>query len=123
MRARPFVRREGTGFSVRFVGAQRDLLGEVLPWLTHRREGEPALTVRAGCGKERLEQLSATLQGAETVVLSAEDLHILHSVLLSAYSMFASDEAFHVQLGFFRENALALAQGLALAVEDAASQD
>lgn len=117
------MRRDGAGFSVRFVGAQRDLLAEVLPWLAHRREGEPVLTVRAGCGKERLEQLSATLKGTERVVLSAEDLHVLHSVLLSTYSMFASDEAFHVQLGFYRENVLALAQGLALAVEDAASQD
>lgn len=36
--------------------------------------------------------------------------------------MFASDEAFHVQLGFYRENALALAQGLVKAVEDAASE-
>jgi hypothetical protein len=123
VRARPFVRREGSGFSVRFVGAQRDLLDAVLPWLAHRREGEPALTVRAGCGEERLEQLSATLKGAESVVLSAEDLHILHSVLLSVYSMFASEEAFHTQLGFYRENVLALAQGLALAVEAAASED
>ena len=57
------------------------------------------------------------------MVLSTEDLHVLHSVLLSTYSMFASDEAFHVQLGFYRENVLALAQGLALAVEGAASQD
>ncbi|MER5212917.1 hypothetical protein ABT063_20650 [Streptomyces sp. NPDC002838] len=49
-----------------------------------------ALTVRTGCGKERLEQLRATLSSGERAVLSAEDLHVLHAVLLSVYSMFAS---------------------------------
>ncbi|MGN5380500.1 hypothetical protein ACQ4WX_35285 [Streptomyces lasalocidi] len=37
MRVTPFMRREEGGFSVRFVGAQRDLLAGSLLWLAHRR--------------------------------------------------------------------------------------
>ncbi|MEU1463546.1 hypothetical protein ABZ467_23160 [Streptomyces sp. NPDC005727] len=121
MRAKPIVRREGTKYSVRFVGAQRALLDELLPWLAYRREGEPALTVWAGCGRERLEQLHARVSSGDQVVLSLEDLHILHAVLLSVHSMFASEEAFHTQLGFYRENAYDLAGGLVKAVEEAAA--
>lgn len=121
MRARPAVRREGTDFLVRFVGAQRALVGALLPWLAYRREGEPAVTVWAGCGRERLEQLHDKLRGGEEVVLSLEELHILHAVLLSVHSMFASEEAFNTQLGFYRENAYELANGLVKAVEDAAA--
>lgn len=121
MRARPFVHREGTDFSVRFVGAQRALLGELLPWLAGRREGQPALTVWAGCDKGRLEQLHHRLSSDDTVVLSLEELHILHAVLLSVYSMFASEEAFNTQLGFYRENAYDLANGLVRAVDEASA--
>ncbi|MFD9006205.1 hypothetical protein ACFV0T_35550 [Streptomyces sp. NPDC059582] len=121
MRDRPFVRREGTGFSVRFVGAQCALLRDALLWLAHRREGDPAVTVWAGAGPERLERLHGTLSADEHVVLTADDLHILHAVLLSIHSMFASEEAFHTQLGFYRENAFGLANGLVRAVQEAAS--
>lgn len=123
MRARPFVRREGTGFSVRFVGQQRDVLDESLTWLGHRREGEPCVTLWAGCGRERLLQLSDTLRKSEHTVLSPEELHILHAVLLSVHSMFASEESFHEQLGFYRENVYGLANGLVMAVRDAAATD
>ncbi|MFB0619429.1 hypothetical protein [Streptomyces sp. AGS-58] len=121
MRTRPFVRREGSDFSVRFAGSQRALLGELLPWLAYRREGEPALTVWAGCGRERLEELHDRLRGGDEVILSIEELHILHAVLLAVHSMFASEEAFNTQLGFYRENAFELANGLVKAVEDAAA--
>ncbi|MGW7410738.1 hypothetical protein ACWGI9_45015 [Streptomyces sp. NPDC054833] len=123
MRARPFVRREEDGFSVRFVGAQRDLVNAALLWLAYRREGEPALVVWAGCGSQRLEELHGKLESGEYTVLSVEELHILHAVLLSIHSMFASEEAFHEQLGFFREHAWNLANGLVRAVEEAASAD
>ncbi|MFJ9105092.1 hypothetical protein ACIRJM_42300 [Streptomyces sp. NPDC102405] len=123
MRDRPFVRREGTGFSVRFAGAQRPLLQGALLWLAHRREGEPALTVWAGCGRQRLERLAEMLDAGEQTLLTVADLHVLHAVLLSVPSMFASEEAFHTQLGFYRENALALAGGLVRAVQEAAGSE
>ncbi|MEU1406283.1 hypothetical protein ABZ471_28635 [Streptomyces sp. NPDC005728] len=55
------------------------------------------------------------------MVLSLEELHILHAVLLSVYSMFASEEAFNTQLGFYRENAYDLANGLVRAVDEASA--
>ncbi|MGW2802439.1 hypothetical protein [Streptomyces sp. NPDC001269] len=121
MRAKPSVRREGAGYSVRFAGAQRAVVGDALLWLAHRREGEPVLTLWAGCGRQRLEQLHERLVSGERAVFSAEELHILHAVLLSVHSMFASEEAFHTQLGFYRENTFELATGLVRAVEEAAS--
>lgn len=123
MRARPFVRREGTGFSVRFVGQQRDVLDEALTWLANRQEGEPCVTLWAGCDKERLLQLSDTLRKSERTVLSPEELHILHAALLSIHSMFTSEESFHEQLGFYRENVYELANGLVMAVRDATVAD
>ncbi|NEB04799.1 hypothetical protein [Streptomyces sp. SID13726] len=67
-----------------------------------------------------MERLAEMLDTGEQVLLTVADLHVLHAVLLSVPSMFASEEAFHTQLGFYRENALALADGLVRAVQDAA---
>jgi hypothetical protein len=44
-------------------------------------------------------------------------------VRLSLHSMFVSEEDFHIKIGFFRENAFALANGLVTAVEGAVSED
>ncbi|WP_158692802.1 hypothetical protein [Streptomyces roseochromogenus] len=126
MRGKPFVRRERNGFAVRFVGAQRDLVGEALLWLAYRREGESVLQVWAGCGKQQLEELHGRIQSAgdrEYVVLSAGELHTLHAVLTSVYCMFASEEAFHEQLGFYRENLFALVSGLMVTVSQAATAE
>lgn len=86
MRSRPFVRREGTGYSVRFVGEQCTVVRDALLWLAHRRGEEPALTVRAGCGRQRLEQLHERLVTGETATFSLEELHTLHAVLLEVPS-------------------------------------
>ncbi|MEU1476021.1 hypothetical protein [Streptomyces sp. NPDC005760] len=70
-----------------------------------------------------MERLAEILDTGEQVLLTVGDLHVLHSVLLSVPSMFASEEAFHTQLGFYRENTLALADGLVRAVQEAAGSE
>ncbi|MGI5194769.1 hypothetical protein ACQEVY_14235 [Streptomyces sp. CA-288835] len=114
MRDRPFVRLADTGFSVRFVGAQRDLLDEVLTFVSHH----PSPEIRTGWDKDRLMVLADSIGGEERTY-SVEELHVLHAALVSVCSMFASEESFHIRIGFFRENALAVASGLVKAVEDA----
>ncbi|WP_033323942.1 hypothetical protein [Streptomyces yerevanensis] len=123
MRDKPFVHQQGSdAFSVRFVGAQRDLVKEALLWIIHRREADATIRVWAGCNTARLERLYERVKGADQNVFSIEELHVLHAVLLSLYSVFVSEEDFHIKIGFYRENALALANGLVKAVGNAMTE-
>jgi hypothetical protein len=109
-------------FSVRFVGSQSDLLHEALLWFAHRREGEAVVHVWAGCGSSRLEELGDRVKGADESSYSADDLHVLHAVLLSLYSETPSEEDFHRKFAYFRENALSLANGLVMATAETGSE-
>jgi hypothetical protein len=124
MRDRPFIAQAGREFSVRFTKSQEALLVEALSYLADR-PGE--LGVRARIGKERIQlsQLVHRLRGSQGKLFSLDDLHTMYAVLLAVCHQFASEEAFHFRTGFFREQALALAEGLVTAAEDAtaASQD
>lgn len=117
MRSSPFVWRVEAGFAVRFVGAQRDLLISAFEYVS----GHPSSEIRTGRSRDRLRALADSI-GEEERTYSLEELHVVHSVLLAVCNMFASEEAFHIRIDFFRENALVLANGLVKAVEDAGSQ-
>ena len=115
MRTSPFVRRVEPGFAVRFPGAQRDLLRSAFEYVA----GHPSPEIRTGWARDRLTVLAASVAEDERTY-TVEELHVVHSVLLAVCNMFASEEAFHIRIGFFRENALTLADGLVKAVENAA---
>ncbi|MEV0488045.1 hypothetical protein AB0I69_46555 [Streptomyces sp. NPDC050508] len=115
MRTSPFVQRAEPGFAVRFPGAQRDLLRSAFEYVA----GHPSPEIRTGWDRDRLTILAGSLAEGERTY-TVEELHIVHAVLLSVCNMFASEEAFHIRIGFFRENARAVADGLAKAVENAA---
>lgn len=108
-------------FAVRCVGSQGDLLRAVLSWVTSRRVGEAAAHILAGTDTSQLETLGERLGNAGENLYSVDELHILHASLLSAHSMFPSEQDFHYKFGFYRENTLALANGLIMAVMEATS--
>lgn len=110
MRGKPFVRQHGDNvFAVRFVGSQGDLLRAVLSWVTGRRVGEAAALILAGTDTSQLETLGERLGNAGENLYSVDELHILHASLLSAHSMFPSEQDFHYKLGFYRDPRLASA--------------
>lgn len=118
----PFVTSTVSGFSVRFVKSQRALLVEAMACLT-ARQGMVGIGIRTGADSRRIGRLRELLRSADgEETFSVEDLHVLYAVLVAVCNMFASEEAFHIRTGFFREHALALAEGMVKAVEEVESQ-
>ncbi|MCX4723773.1 hypothetical protein [Streptomyces sp. NBC_01306] len=114
----PTVARRGDGFAVRFTKWQRDLLAGSIEPVTNLRT-EEAVLIRTGFTKNQITQIESSLDGLEEHTYSVKELHVIYSVLVSVCSMFGPEEAFHTRTGFFRENALGLAEGLVKAVGDA----
>ncbi|MFD8494928.1 hypothetical protein [Amycolatopsis sp. NPDC059657] len=116
MMTRIFVASSADRYVVRTAGPQRSVLESALLFMRDRRELDHALKTRVGCSRAKLSELYEQIKSGEESSLSIDDLHTIHSVLLSVCSLFASEEDFYIKIGFFRENVLALANALAKAV-------
>jgi hypothetical protein len=87
-------------------------------FMCDRPEPEPILRLWVGCGKARLSGLYESLRRDSSVTLSVQDFHSLFATLIVAPTLFASEEDFYTRIGFFRENAVATADGLFRALMD-----
>lgn len=121
MMTRPSVIREGDGYLLRLTVPQKSLIGSVLLFIRDRRESDRAMLALAGCSRARLGELSARINGEGRAQLSIEDIHTIYSALASICTLFSSEEDFYIKIGFFRENVVALANGLIAAVGNAES--
>jgi hypothetical protein len=63
-----------------------------------------------------LRQLHDRLGAQHALTLSAADLHALHAALSVAPHQFVDEESFHIRVGFYREQALQVAQALVRAL-------
>ena len=111
--------RAGDGYIIRPTGRQRSLLGSVLLFMRDRREPDRALFTWVGCERARLTEFHEQIKSGDEVPFSIKDLHVIHAALLSVCNLFSSEEDFYIKIGFFRENVVALANGLIKAVGDA----
>ncbi|MEU5308896.1 hypothetical protein [Streptomyces sp. NPDC021562] len=128
MRARLRLTREGDAFVARVTPAQAEAFHRALTFLRARVPGDAALVVRLGAGPATVDALAGRFahrpETSFELRLSLAELHVLHSamtasaVVLLERGMF-SEEAFHRELAFYRENFDALAQGIAEAVAEA----
>ncbi|MGW0760209.1 hypothetical protein ACWD1Y_27655 [Streptomyces sp. NPDC002814] len=129
MRTQLKLTRDGDAFIVRLTPRQVAAMYEALSHLSSGGYyGDTELTLLVGAGREPVEALVARLAGRHTESrdfrLTIEELHMVHSALTAAPTMFGRDglfaeEPFHIRLGFYRENFYALASAVLRAVAEA----
>ncbi|MGW6738619.1 hypothetical protein [Streptomyces sp. NPDC055013] len=121
--------RDGDAFVARLTPRQVSAMYEALSYLRDRDGGDTVLTLLVGAGREAVDALVVRLAGRHTesrdVRLTMAELHMVHSALTAAPTMFVErggvfhQEPFHIRLGFYRENFDALAYAVARAVAEA----
>ncbi|MGW3117509.1 hypothetical protein ACWDBW_10205 [Streptomyces sp. NPDC001107] len=121
MRSRLRLTRDGDAFTVRITPAQAESFHRALIFLRSRNLGDTALVVQLGAGPDTVDALVERLAGEHEssfeLRLSLHELHILHSAMTASAVMFLeqgmfSEEDFHRELGFYRENFDSLALGI-----------
>lgn len=129
MRTQLKVTRDGDAFIARLTPRQASAMYEALSHLRGRDRGETELTLLVGAGGEAVDSLVERLAGRHTQShdfrLTMAELHMAHSALTAAPTMFVerdglfAQEPFHIRLGFYRENFDALASALLRAAAEA----
>jgi hypothetical protein len=121
MRSRLRLVRDGEAFLARITPAQAEAFHRALTFLRDRNPGGTALGVQLGAGAEAVEALAGRFAGEHEssleLRLTLGELHILHSAMTASAVMFLeqgmfSEEDFHRELTFFRENFDSLARGI-----------
>ncbi|WP_329364226.1 hypothetical protein [Streptomyces sp. NBC_01483] len=119
--------RDGDALVARLAPSQASAMYEALTYLRAPNAGDEELTLLVGAGREAVDAVVERLAGSHTesfdIRLRWEELHMVHSALTTAPTMFLTrgvftEEPFHIQLGFYRENF----DALALAIVNAAAQ-
>ncbi|GHA84503.1 hypothetical protein ACIQRS_30445 [Streptomyces termitum] len=128
MRTRIKLTRAGEAFQGRLTAAQTDLMCEALRTLDGWASTDEALAVQLGADREEVDRLYDRLKGDHTTTreftLTSRELHVIHAALTAVAPMFRtnggfSEEAFYDRIGFFRENADAMASSIVSAVSEA----
>ncbi|MEV1084856.1 hypothetical protein AB0I98_42720 [Streptomyces sp. NPDC050211] len=129
MRTQLKLTRDGDAFVARLTPRQVAAMYEALSHLSGHDYGDTELTLLVGAGREPVEALVARLAGRHTESrdfrLTIEELHMVHSALTAAPTMFLergglfAEEPFNIRLGFYRENFYALASAVQRAVAEA----
>ncbi|MFL6072524.1 MAG: hypothetical protein ACJ73S_03910 [Mycobacteriales bacterium] len=81
-----------------------------------------SLALQLGCVKEFLDAICRQVAEEEEHGWSIAELHVIYAALSSIGNLFASEEDFYIRLGFFRENAVAMALSLAEAIAASEAQ-
>ncbi|MFG3160471.1 hypothetical protein ACGFY8_11390 [Streptomyces sp. NPDC048232] len=96
--------------------AQKQLICETLMFHAERPGGDILSIVRIGVDRANAEGLMRKASGASPEFQLGE-IHVLFAALVSAPVLMPSEEVFYERIGFFREQAFALAGGLVSAIE------
>lgn len=129
MRTQLKLTRDGDAFIASLAPSQASAMYEALSYLRQRDSGDTELILLVGAGREAVDALLERLSGPHTeprdVRLATEELHMVHSALTAAPTMFVergglfAQEPFHIRLGFYRENFDALAYAVFRAAAEA----
>ncbi|MBT2385619.1 hypothetical protein [Streptomyces sp. ISL-11] len=112
------------GYALTLTPAQLDTFRWVVAFMQHVQAPDICLRLQVGQTREGLAELSAKLTAAEAgapLRCGMDDLHTLHAALVVSWNQVLSEEAFYRRIGVFRENVIALAQGLVTAIAEAES--
>ncbi|MFD8567596.1 hypothetical protein [Streptomyces sp. NPDC059639] len=116
----------------RLAPSQAAALREALVMLRSRESGDAVLALRLGADRATVDDLVDRLANdggrSRDIPFSASELHTLHCALTTVATMFLahgryfSEEPFHERIGCYREDADALALGIADALIEARPQ-
>ncbi|MFD5343301.1 hypothetical protein ACFWJY_05925 [Streptomyces anulatus] len=87
------------------------MIREVLLFHADRPDGDRPSVVRLGVDRESASRVMRKVSDADPE-FSLHETHVLFAALSSTPIIIPSEEAFHERIGFYRENAFALAVGL-----------
>lgn len=118
MRVRVAATVTRSGVLLRLTEVQKQLICEALMFHADRPDGDRPSIVRLGVDRASAAQVMEKASGANSE-FQLNEIHVLFAALVSAPVMMPSEEVFYERIGFFREQALALAGGLVSAVEEA----
>ncbi|WP_433160281.1 hypothetical protein [Kribbella sp. CA-247076] len=110
--------RLGEKYRVDFTDTQRSLLRSVGLFVQDRPDASDSV-VRFGVGQAVASNIMEKAL-AEDALLAIEELHVIYSVLVGAALMMQSEEEFYLRLGFFREQAIEVANALAASLSPVA---
>jgi hypothetical protein len=113
---RLLVARRAGAYTLSLTDPQRNLIDSVLLFMRDRPDLDTQLFVQVGTDHSGLTAIYEKIKNFEKPSVSLEELHVVHSSLAVAWSLFSSEEDFYVRIGFFRENVSAVAAGLVRAV-------
>lgn len=102
------------GFLLRLTEVQKELICEVLRFHADRPDGDRLSVVRIGADRANTVRIIEKLADSNSA-LQINEIHVLFAALVSAPVLIPSEEVFYERIGFFREQALELAGGLASA--------
>jgi hypothetical protein len=111
------VRRIGDRYLIRFTEAQRSLTNSI-GLFVRDRAGEVDSILRFGVGSAAVSEVMEKTQ-ADEVELTLDELHVLFAALTGVVAMIQTEEEFYSRIGFFREQAMGLADALASALPNA----
>ena len=128
MRTRLKLTRDGDALIARLTPSQVSAMYEALSYLRNRHFDDTALTLLVGARRDAVDALLERLVGPHTESrdfrFSTQQLHMVHSALTAAPTMFLVrdgaflQEPFHIRLGFYRENLDALAHAIVQAATE-----
>jgi hypothetical protein len=104
-----------SGVFLRLTEVQKQLICETLMFHADRPDGDHPSIVRLGVDRASAERVMKKVGGPNSE-FTLNEVHVLFAALVSAPVLMPSEEVFYERIGFFREQALALAGGLMSAV-------
>ncbi|MFC8917213.1 hypothetical protein ACFT5C_15720 [Streptomyces sp. NPDC057116] len=94
---------------------QKQLICETLRFHADRPDGDSSSIVRLGVDRSDATRMMEKAAGSESE-FQLDEIHVLFAALVSAPVLMPSEEVFYERIGFFREQAFALAGGLMSAI-------
>ncbi|MCZ4099889.1 MULTISPECIES: hypothetical protein [Streptomyces] len=109
------------GYRIRLTESQHWLLASSLSAFLESVQSSAEVDLMLGSTGGRLEGILAGAERAEVgsrvmLDVSLEEAHAIHALLTCTPSLFATEETFHVRVGAYRENLLAVAAGFTSAI-------
>lgn len=116
MRAKVSAAVADGGLRLRLTSEQKQLIREVLQFHVDLPDVNQLSIARLGADRTSVSQVLRKVSGS-SVEFRVGEIHVIFAALVSVSALILSEEAFYERIGFFRENALALAAGLIAAIE------
>ncbi|WNO76951.1 hypothetical protein [Streptomyces sp. AM8-1-1] len=104
-----------SGAFLRLTEVQKQLICETLMFHVDRPDGDQPSVVRLGVDRASAARIMKKVGGPSSE-FQLDEIHVLFAALVSTPVLIPSEEVFYERIGFFREQAFALAGGLVSAI-------